>query len=147
MVTQVTSTTLKDTIATTTTNARCKSVASWCSTIGITQILENRMEVVNRYYMMIYVNRFDRFGMVWLCLTYIWTAKRGQLRHCCVHVSSPAATKETGTPWASERIACVAPVEEESQGCLKMIEMHHGPKNEWLIRGIIMIYPWHTWLL
>ena len=39
------------------------------------------------------------------------------------------ATKETGTPWASERIACVAPVEEESQGCPKLIEMHHGPKK------------------
>lgn len=105
------------------------------------------MEVVNRYYTMIYVNRFDRFGMVWLCLTYIWTAKRGQLRHCCVHVSSPAATKETGTPWASERIACVAPVEEESQGCLKMIEMHHGhpwPKkrmvNTWNYHDLSMTY-------
>ena len=92
------------------------------------------------------------FDYVWLCLTYFLDSeKRTVAALDSVHVSSPAATKETGTPWASERIACVAPVEEESQGCLKMIEMHHGhihgPKNEWLIRGIIMIYPWHTWLL
>ena len=56
--------------------------------------------------------------------------------------SSPAATKETGTPWASEQIACVAPVEEESQGCLEMIEMHHGRTQNDEIHGIIVISPY-----